>query len=282
MKIKLLILSFLLISFTIQGQVSAGQVDDFENGTTMNWIKGGASALPVTNISTDGPAGVDDNYIQNQSIGGGGPDSKMVFYNSAQWTGNYTNEAVVAIKMDVRVQGPTTLNLRIAFQNSLGSRICTSIPVVIAPSASWQNITIPVEASNFTFLSGGSTIEDVLTDVLVVRILSSTSPAWQGDTLVGTLEVDNITASTTLSTPELTRKEFSISPNPASSKLNVFLPNNFENANITVFDILGKKVYNRTVNGLTSKIDVSKWNSGVYLVRVSNDNATQTKRFVKQ
>ena len=77
-------------------------------------------------------------------------------------------------------------------------------------------------------------------------------------------------------------KDFIISPNPASSMLNVYLPKGFENARLSIFDVLGKEIYRVEVNALHSTINISKWNSGVYLVRISTETDTQTKRFVKQ
>lgn len=77
-------------------------------------------------------------------------------------------------------------------------------------------------------------------------------------------------------------KEFLISPNPATSTINVYLPKGFENAKLTVFDVLGKEIYNVEMNSLNSTINITKWNSGVYLVRIATDKDSQTKRFVKQ
>lgn len=78
------------------------------------------------------------------------------------------------------------------------------------------------------------------------------------------------------------KKDFIISPNPASSTLNVYLPKGFENAKLSVFDVLGKEIYKVELNSLHSIINISKWNSGVYLVRISTETESQTKRFVKQ
>ncbi|MDG5492119.1 T9SS type A sorting domain-containing protein [Psychroserpens sp. SPM9] len=77
--------------------------------------------------------------------------------------------------------------------------------------------------------------------------------------------------------------KFSISPNPASLYLNVEIPNTIENATLRVYDLLGKKILDIEMNGVQYKsINVSKWNSGIYMVRVSSDDLTQTKRFIKQ
>jgi len=77
-------------------------------------------------------------------------------------------------------------------------------------------------------------------------------------------------------------KEFSISPNPASSTINVYLPRGYEKAKLSVFDVLGKEIYRVELNSLHSTINIAKWNSGVYLVRIATDSESQTKRFVKQ
>ncbi len=78
------------------------------------------------------------------------------------------------------------------------------------------------------------------------------------------------------------KDQFTISPNPAKSELNIKLPNTNEDSNLEVFDILGKRVYKGLITQLESSVNVSNWKSGVYLVRVSNTKATQTKRFIKQ
>ncbi len=77
-------------------------------------------------------------------------------------------------------------------------------------------------------------------------------------------------------------KDFIISPNPATSTINLYLPKGFENAKLSVFDVLGKEIYKIELNSLNSTINITKWNSGVYLVRISTETESQTKRFVKQ
>lgn len=88
--------------------------------------------------------------------------------------------------------------------------------------------------------------------------------------------------SFTLSNPEVALNDFKISPNPAKSKVTISLPNGATNVKLDVFDVLGKKVMTRNLSSLNSTFDVSKWNTGIYLMRITSDNGTQTKRFVKQ
>ena len=286
MKIKLLLVSFLLTTIT-WAQVVANQVDDFEDGTTQNWVIGGAAApeFQPMNVATDGPDGVDDNYLSYSSLGGSGVASKMIIFNAgptSQWSSNFTAQGIVAIRMDVRVL-TNDLNLRVAFQGS-GTRICTTNAIPVTAGTGWTEITIPIDASDFTLVSGGSTIETVLTNVSAMRILSSNAPTWTGaDAIVSTIHLDNITAATTLSIDDIQDETtFDISPNPAKNVLNIKLANTITNANVSVYDVLGKNVYSNALSGVNTSIDVSKWNAGVYLVRIATDSQTLTKRFVKQ
>jgi len=76
---------------------------------------------------------------------------------------------------------------------------------------------------------------------------------------------------------------FSLYPNPSSSILNIELNGNQTDLTYEVFDILGKQITSETFsNGNLSQIDVSNWNTGLYLIKLSNGDKTETKRFVKQ
>ncbi len=76
--------------------------------------------------------------------------------------------------------------------------------------------------------------------------------------------------------------EFTISPNPAKTTLNIKLTNSDAELQLEVFDVLGKRIYKGMITKLESSINVANWKSGVYLVRISDDKTTQTKRFIKQ
>lgn len=291
MKTKLLLLSLLLTSSLAISQVVAGQVDDFEDGTTQSWTIGSPTMAitPPANVATDGPAGVDDNYLTYTSQPSeSGAGSKMIIFSggTSQWANasNYTAQGIVAIKMDARAFDED-LQVRVAFQGPNGKRICTTNAVEVRAGTGWNAITIPISASDFTSVSGGpTTIAQVLENVNTMRIMSAISPTWANpDVFTATINLDNITAATTLGVENLEiQNEFEISPNPASSKLNITLASSLNNANVTIYDVLGKKVYSKALSTMNSSIDVSRWNTGVYLVRISTDNQTLTKRFVKQ
>nr|WP_321233128.1 T9SS type A sorting domain-containing protein [uncultured Psychroserpens sp.] len=294
MKTKLLFLSLLLTSSIVLAQVVGGQVDDFEDTTTQNWIIGspGSAVSPPAYVADGGPNGAGDGYLTYTAIFPENPPdagSKMVIFNAAaQWSGDFSSQSIVAIRFDARVT-TSDLNLRVAFQGPSGKKICTTNAVNVIAGSGWQSVTIPISAADFTSVggSGAVTIEQALAAVNTMRILSSSAPTWQNvDDFPGsssTLDIDNITASLTLGVNDLgVQNEFEISPNPATTKLNIKLSNDFENTYVTVYDVLGKKVYSKILDAMASSIDVSNWNSGIYLVRLSTDTKTLTKRFVKQ
>ena len=88
----LMLAMFILWPATGFAQVVLGQVDDFQNGTTMSWTNGFVPD-PV-NVATGGPAGAGDRYLQVSSgtFGGG---SRSIVFNQVQWIGNYAGQGVV-------------------------------------------------------------------------------------------------------------------------------------------------------------------------------------------
>lgn len=72
-------------------------------------------------------------------------------------------------------------------------------------------------------------------------------------------------------------EDISLFPNPASTILNL---KNAENANIQVFDILGKLILSQDNISVDEQINVSNFENGMYFMRISKDNAVTTKRFL--
>lgn len=74
---------------------------------------------------------------------------------------------------------------------------------------------------------------------------------------------------------------FTISPNPTSGNIEIV---GKKISHVTVFDILGKQVFDSNYGALnTVAVNMSGMNSGVYMVKVSNDTgATTTIKVVKQ
>ncbi len=83
---------------------------------------------------------------------------------------------------------------------------------------------------------------------------------------------------TSLSTSEFNSNEFSIYPNPVDSEFVTISSSNNDEINVQVFDVLGKQVKNEILSN--NRLDVSNLNSGVYLVKITQNNASTTKKLV--
>jgi len=71
---------------------------------------------------------------------------------------------------------------------------------------------------------------------------------------------------------------FKIYPNPATNGY-LFINSKLAGAkNIAIFDVLGKQVLQTTLTG--EKLDISKLNSGVYIVRIELGKTSSTKKLV--
>ena len=286
MKKKLLFLILTLSSVVVFSQVSAGQVDDFEDGTVQNWIIGATGSSSPVNVASGGPDGVDDNFLEYTSTGASSIASRMAIFNANnQWSGDFISEGIVEIQFDAEVT-TNDLHLRLAFQGPGGTRMISNVPVVVAANSGWNSVSLPLGLSDFTIVQGANTVSEVLSNAFTMRIISVTDENidnWRGEVIAATLRVDNITASTTLSRQDLKlNNSFSIYPNPSSRNLNLSITNLENNTQVSVYNILGAKVYSNTLNSAKFSINTSQWQKGVYLVRISSDNGTTTKRFVKQ
>jgi hypothetical protein len=200
MRTRALIL-LLLCASTIPGRAAAvtpGQIDDFEDGTRQNWRKGQTGATnTLTNITTGGPGGAGDNYLRSTSSGNPGSAGRAVFFNQAQWRGDYVAEAIAAIEVHVRNFGAAPLHLRVGIQGATPATKCVSTTAVAVPNdGQWHVVSLGIQEGDLTRVDGAASIAAALADVDVVRILSlQAAPGWQGDLVASDMGIDNITAA---------------------------------------------------------------------------------------
>ncbi|MEM5564429.1 T9SS type A sorting domain-containing protein [Psychroserpens sp. AS72] len=86
----------------------------------------------------------------------------------------------------------------------------------------------------------------------------------------------------TLSNDTFEVNDFKISPNPAKNNFTLELGTFNNNAVVEIYDVLGKKVLNRKINAIVTTFDISKWNSGLYIIKISSETSVVMKRFMKQ
>ena len=73
-------------------------------------------------------------------------------------------------------------------------------------------------------------------------------------------------------------------PNPTSNSITVEFLNmaNSDQKNVSILNILGEKIYTVKTSEDQLKIDMDKWNSGIYIFQIRSENKIVNKKIVKQ
>lgn len=175
--------------------VELGQIDDFEDGTTMGWAEGPLSPNPPQAVDGGGPDGDRDGYLANTSSGSPGPGGRQVTFNAAQWAGDYVAAGVGGIRAYMRNTGNAPLAMRIALQDAGQTRFGSTTAVILPDDGEWHRVSFGLAAEDLTRVAGLADLSEVLTGVVMLRILSAFSgPRWEGDQIVSTLGVDDVEA----------------------------------------------------------------------------------------
>lgn len=193
----------------VASAISAGQVDDFESGTTENWSAGGGPVgqtppTPPANVATGGPNGIDDNYLLVTSSGNFGPGGKPTTSNFlGNWSGDYLAAGVGTIVMDVNNLGATDLDLRLGFGSGVvdfgppftftqTDLAITSNAVSVAAGSGWQTISFDVSLGALTAALGS--VNNALSNTVFLRIFHNETANFPGPAVPASLGIDNISA----------------------------------------------------------------------------------------
>lgn len=99
---------------------------------------------------------------------------------------------------------------------------------------------------------------------------------YHGNTKGGTV------ANLALSADDFEIIDFKISPNPVTTKFEVIRPQSITNVSVEVYNVIGKLVHVDEITQFNSDINTSDWESGIYLVKLTSEKKTQTKRIIKR
>ncbi len=193
--------------------------------------------------------------------------------------------ATFEIPNDVFVQGENTVRIQASVANcGTTIELDTSVKIVkadLAPEISIEgNRLISNYADGNQWYFNGEPIEGATGAELVV----SESGTY-------TLEITQSGCSAQASaeyvvtdTDDLIESGIALYPVPANNQLTILV--NFENrtrgATLTIYNATGELMLSKDVSNGEHVINVANWVSGVYLVKISNEQGSHTKRFVKK
>ena len=76
--------------------------------------------------------------------------------------------------------------------------------------------------------------------------------------------------------------DITLYPNPANNEIYLKNSTDFDNASISIYNVLGANVISQSLNGNNIKINVNELNAGVYFVEVSSNNKKYSSKFIKE
>lgn len=178
--------------------LSFGQIDDFEDGTTANWVvgvTGGVHPAPPQNVPDGGPAGAGDSYLRLTSFGGLGSGSRLTVVNLTQWAGDYPGAGINLITMHLINLGSTDLSIRLRFADPIAgppTNAAITESVQLPAGSGWQLVSFHVSPADLIALLGDATV--LLGATTELRIFHGEAPAFPGEPIAAQLGVDNILA----------------------------------------------------------------------------------------
>jgi hypothetical protein len=228
-----------------------------------------SSSVPFTD-GTNGykMSDIDGNYIlefdQVDLTGISSPGVSIDFLLSINTTpanGNYEGDGTVNTSGSDRLRiyvRDITNNTEIDLFNSTGSDLDDLVPFDSGTGEyqlQWQNVFITLPPSDVQLVIEG-------------RTNAATESFW----------FDNISFESAIGVIEQSVEQFSIYPNPTSTGF-VNITSKISGAkNISIFDVLGKQVVKTTLMG--DRLDISKLNSGVYILKIEQGKTAITKKLV--
>jgi hypothetical protein len=166
-----------------------------------------------------------------------------------------------------QVSGNSHSRLKCVFQN--GTPPLVSLNGTVLPYE-YQGDTASKNRGGITYIS----VPDNL--ISTENILQVTATGGNCDVWMASLEVSN-TPFLTKVNPELEASGFRVYPNPFSNEISLEIPSGSGNAQLSLFDVFGRKVLEENIatgsETSTFKINTSPLKTGVYTGKITSRNA---------
>jgi trimeric autotransporter adhesin len=219
--------------------------------------------------------------------------------NTITWlpiTGLYTNPAATtayvtgANASSVYAKPTATITYTATSSNGISTATATSA-ITVNPNPTATQLAITRSGDVFTIAVAGATYQWYqIVNSVGVLISGATNQSYTATatgsyyaevTINGCLAETDFVTVTTLGTNDFEfNSKLSVYPNPSNTIFNIDIDSN---ATIEVYDLVGKQILTKKIELGTSQLDMSNYNTGMYLLKVTNaDNQTKTMKIVKQ
>jgi hypothetical protein len=106
------------------------------------------------------------------------------------------------------------------------------------------------------------------------------APTWYtiGDIPMLRMNFDPATAWAPSSINEV-KTIFNVYPNPTNGVFTIELDNNAK-YDVSVYNVLGQTVYSSTINTISTTVDLSLFDKGIYTIELKDNNTTYTEKVI--
>lgn len=194
-------------------------------------------------------------------------DASLIFTNSGDKNVIFDSNFVTVQGLDLRVYLSKTDDIL-----ALGSE---ALEVSTGPLLGDNGMSSPVLSpiTGMKSFTAPSTVELADFSFIVIQCIGI-NERW-GYVALGT---NSGADCASLSIDDNILSQVSLSPNPSKGNVSLKSPTN-EIAQISVYNILGNRVYNKS-QALNSEMDFNNLRTGVYLVKITANNKQTTKRLI--
>ena len=196
----MMLLLLIALAPSLAWGLSIGQQDTFQNGTTNGWsvsLVDMLSPTPPLNVPTGGPGGLGDSFLLITAVSGTGPGNRLSAINVRQWTGDFIAAGITTIRMDLKNLGPSDLSLRLLLSDVAGgspaNAAFSTVPLLLPTGGDWVTRLFPITPADLTPAIG--TVGAALHSTAELQLYQAVGATLQGETITGSLGVDNITAT---------------------------------------------------------------------------------------
>ncbi|WP_394775347.1 T9SS type A sorting domain-containing protein [Flavobacterium sp.] len=154
--------------------------------------------------------------------------------------------------------------------------------VPLDASVEYSNGILSSKVDNATYQWYDCTKNEAISGATNQTFTPETSGTYKVEVISGNCSVtSNCIAATTLARPDFDpTSQLNVYPNPSRDVFNIQTESN---AKIEVYDNLGKEIKKEKINQGISKLDMSKYPTGIYLLKITNENdQVKTVKIVKQ
>jgi hypothetical protein len=275
-------------------------ITDFSDGTLQGWTNRDSSIDLLTVEPNATSSGFN---LQKVCDGTSSAIGEMSVVTSVNWIGDFfygfpSNGFMLNLDhINLRNTNNFDLQVRYGFTGANGYQVVTSDAIIVPALSGWNiyenafyvgydpvpvlsNITVITDTGTLPYLEIVDNVYALFEDVVEVKVFHNPSISYEGEFIIGNLDINLIESLLLLSNEDKKIPEISIYPNPAKESLFIRTTGGIEGT-IALYNTLGEKILEQNINSNQTELNISRLSQGVYMLGIQNKGVITTKKFVK-